>query len=49
MFAVRVLIAIPCSVTTSVFHPNEYSRMESRFPLSPSRWLGRHVQNLLSD
>ena len=54
MFAARVLIASPCSVTTTasddrVQHSNEYSRMQSRFPFSPSCWLGRHVQNLLSE
>ena len=53
MFAERVLIAVPCSVTTTA-SDNEFSMpkntpgMKSRFPFPPSRWFGGHLQDLFS-
>ena len=52
-FAESVLIASPCSVTTTASDngfsmPTNTPGMEPRLPLSSSRWFGGHVQDLLS-
>ena len=54
MFAERVLIAVPCSVTTTASDdefsiPTNTPGWNRGFPFSPSRWLARHVQDLLSE